>query len=397
MITNNFTTHPDNLQNDNRIPRMRFRIYKMLENAKVQLVLYGFGIWVLFCFTLAVVTFLDFKEQGKTKLSDLIKEIWFVPYKAFIYTCLMGVPAFINFYLVYRGKIQDLLRTHIINERIMRGWGFPMFLAFTCVLSCLFAALFERLKNVEPIKSLETGFLFNFWAIELISLIAVSATYTRETIKNNRKMRRLERLEESRKLRYTREELTFIKHQIRPHFLFNTLYGLEILAKQKDEQLPDLINKLAFLLRYLMEETNTQFVPIEKELRFLNSYVELERLLLNEDTDLKYEARLAPSVSGKIAPMILLIFVENCFKHYNKGSESTKFIHISAHATMVNLTLTAKNSFEVNAKNEHETRKGIGLDLVRKTLKLIYKETFTLNETFENGCYTTQLILPITH
>ena len=190
------------------------------------------------------------------------------------------------------------------------------------------------------------------------------------------------RLTEIRRRRTVEEALQLIKARIRPHFLFNALQNLKILAQQKSDELPVLMNQLSRLLRYTFTEADRKKVTIAKEIEFITSYLALEKLNLNSDIQFSFECRISPDALQKeIAPMLLLVIVENCFKHYNKSSHDTQTIDIQIDATTDSLILNTQNTFDLGFKNEHSNieSNGFGLKWVEEHLRLLYPNQYTLN------------------
>lgn len=190
------------------------------------------------------------------------------------------------------------------------------------------------------------------------------------------------RLTEIRRRRTVEEALQHIKARIRPHFLFNALQNLKILAQQKSEELPALMNQLSRLLRYTFTEADRKKVTISKEIEFITSYLALEKLNLNKNIHFTYQNNINPDALQKeIAPMLLLVIVENCFKHYNKCSRDAQMIDIQIEATTDFLILNTQNTFDLGFKNEHadtETN-GFGLKWVEEHLTLLYANQYILN------------------
>ena len=113
---------------------------------------------------------------------------------------------------------------------------------------------------------------------------------------------------------YLQTELNFLKTQINPHFFFNTLNNLYSLALNRSEQTPDVILKLSHLMSYMLYESNEARVSLEKEVNYLQDYVDLEKLRFGQRLTIRFE--IEGNMEGVlIPPMILILFVENCFKH----------------------------------------------------------------------------------
>lgn len=189
-----------------------------------------------------------------------------------------------------------------------------------------------------------------------------------------------------------RAELTALKHQVNPHFLFNVLNSLYGLAfRNDDEPTAEGIAKLSLLMRYMLYESNDNEVLLEKEIDYLENYISLQKLRLDDQTELLFEVRGA--VVGKsIAPMLLIPFVENAFK-FGISTAKKSFVHILLVISEDQLVFEAHNSIhEVNIPVEDGIG-GIGLENVRKRLELLYPGKYTLTNGPEGKVYRSRLTL----
>jgi LytS/YehU family sensor histidine kinase len=172
-------------------------------------------------------------------------------------------------------------------------------------------------------------------------------------------------------------ELNFLKAQVHPHFLFNTLNNLYALTLIKSEKTPDIVLKLSDLLDYMIYKSNDAFVPLKKELEILEGYIELEKMRYNERLDFRY--KVTGDASGhEIAPLILLPFVENCFKHGASKDRVKPKIHIDIEIEPDFIQLKAMNSVPAEKKEDHSEKEGIGLKNVQRRLELIYPDMHEL-------------------
>ncbi len=185
-------------------------------------------------------------------------------------------------------------------------------------------------------------------------------------------------------------ELNFLKSQIHPHFLFNTLNNLYALTLIKSDKTPDMVLRLSDLLDYMIYKSNDDFVPLEKELEVLKSYVELEKMRYNERLDLQFDIT-GDSSGYEIAPLILLPFVENCFKHGASIDRSNPFIRISIEIGASVLILKAVNSFPEKIDAKEVQVQGIGLANVKRRLELIYPRQHELNIRQEAETFSVEL------
>ena len=173
-------------------------------------------------------------------------------------------------------------------------------------------------------------------------------------------------------------ELQVLKAQVHPHFLFNTLNNIYALTLKQSPQAPDMVLKLAGLMKYMIHECHAHTVPLVKEIEFLNNYIELEKL--------RYGRRLAVSVgitgemgTTRITPLLLIPFVENAFKHGSSQQIGQARIRLSLSITGRELVLRIENSRdERSGSNTGQNTASIGLANVQKRLTLLYPNAHKL-------------------
>jgi len=165
-------------------------------------------------------------------------------------------------------------------------------------------------------------------------------------------------------------ELSFLKSQVNPHFLLNTLNNIYALSYKKSDKAPDAIIKLSQLMRYMLYETNDKEVPLEKELNYIKNYIELQRMRISDTV--KIDLNIQGDYDGIfIDPMLLVPFIENAFTHgisYNENSEITIVLTIENKQ----LQLVVENNFFNESSQQKDGSSGIGLVNVQKRLELIY-------------------------
>jgi two-component system LytT family sensor kinase len=184
-------------------------------------------------------------------------------------------------------------------------------------------------------------------------------------------------------------ELSFLKAQINPHFLFNTLNNIYTLAVIKDDNAPDSIMKLSNIMRYVTDDTNEDFVPLQSEMDCINDYIELQRLRLGEKTAVDISIQ-GNTDNKKIGPLILMTFVENVFK-YGVSKHESSAITIKVSATENEIIFFCENRIfhDVNKNN----RTGIGLKNTRKRLEHLYPGRHLLAVNNQHNLYTVNLTL----
>jgi LytS/YehU family sensor histidine kinase len=180
-------------------------------------------------------------------------------------------------------------------------------------------------------------------------------------------------------------ELSVLKSQINPHFLFNTLnnlYGL--IVDNQNEQAADITLKLSDLMRYLLESSKTEHVSLLKEVKFLEDYLVLEKIRLAQKADIRFEISSLEKETF-IAPLLFIPLVENAFKHGLQTISESSFAHFSLSLQGNEIYFEAKNS--VGEKISFEKKSGIGLENLRKRLLLIYPEKHLLEIDVNEGVF----------
>jgi hypothetical protein len=187
-------------------------------------------------------------------------------------------------------------------------------------------------------------------------------------------------------------EINNLKSQIAPHFLFNTLNNLYGLAVEKSEKLPDLMLRLSNLLRHSLYETEKPLVPVTEEIAVLKSYTELESIRLEDNLQLDFDNMVPPGSTFQIAPLILIVFVENAFKHSKLVQTSAVKIYIGTAMDNDIFTLLVRNNYN---KEKESGSDGIGLTNVKRRLEVLYPE-HQLTMSRDDEFFTLNLQLRLT-
>ena len=174
-------------------------------------------------------------------------------------------------------------------------------------------------------------------------------------------------------------ELKFLRSQISPHFLFNVLTNLVSLARKKSDKLETSLIMLSDLMRYMLYDAQGQKVALQKEIDYLNSYIELQRLRFGDHVKIHSGIELdSKEKETRIEPMLLIPFVENAFKH-GGGYPDQPQIDIGLVVKEGKLIFDVKNKFEEESVGAKDESSGIGLTNVRSRLSLLYKDRYTLH------------------
>lgn len=301
------------------------------------------------------------------KFDDMIQYLFggIIPVKFIGYIVFQATAVYFNLYylipkFLYPGKYKTyifwLLTTIIIcSALIVSGYYLAPYIT---------GIPFSKLYNKQPNQ------YFN-----LFSTAALPSTIGSMTLAMSVKLGKNWLNAEKKRLTLEREnletELKYLKSQINPHFLFNTINSIFVLIHKNPDLASESLASFSEMLRYQLYECNDPKIPLSKELHFLENFIELETLRLYENqTELVFEIDHASAQSSTIAPFMLLPFVENAFKHVSKGKDHPNFIKM-------HLAVTNQKNLEMcieNSKNNESGMgvSGIGLKNVQRRLNLIY-------------------------
>ena len=228
-----------------------------------------------------------------------------------------------------------------------------------------FPGVFITLIDILPVIVILSGFKFAWDAIV--------------------KQRQLEEMQAE----IMESELQFLKSQINPHFLFNNLNNLYSYAISKSPKTPQIILHLSAVLRYMLYECKERYVPLSKEMEQLENFTKLYQLQIEERGKVNFKTKLIGN-SHKIAPLILVVFIENAFKHSQASQTNNIKIDIETELEGDYLTFLCRNNYTA-IQTSGELNKGIGLKNVKKRLELLYPDAHELKITESDGIFEVQL------
>lgn len=269
---------------------------------------------------------------------------------------------------------------YTVDNELIKGKTNISFVLIKSAVVLFIAILMHRVGSVYYINPMEFPdepvsyknlFIIPWMLVSLLDIgygsgVAVALRLFRMQIINLKKEKNLvrDKLE---------TELKFLKNQINPHFLFNTLNNIYALSRKKSDKTPEVVVRLSKLLRFMLYESSKQTIPICEEMQILEDYVQIEKIRYH-NIDIVFEKQI-DDYSQQIGPLILLPFIENAFKHGVSGALSANWISINVSLNRGQLVFNVKNSYDGEKKeimDEH-----IGLTNIRRQLELMYRE-FTL-------------------
>jgi sensor histidine kinase YesM len=292
--------------------------------------------------------------------------------------------------------------TYFVNYRLIpkyllakRYWKFALYSFYTLIYcsyiislliyTCLIFVLKFNVNEMPPMSK-------NFFFILLLVLIVVGVisfvSVLNQSFKTSTANKELLNKILETQLQLKDQELHYLKRQIHPHFLFNTLNTIYGFALKQSKQTPEIILKLSNLLDYILYQVNKPMVSLKEEVLHIQEYIELEKIRFQDTLMVEFSST---EIDEKIqvAPMLLIPFVENAFKH---GSLVDGFLRMKIEVKVIGgqLNFRIGNSF---IEQNEEKNGGIGLENIKKRLKLNYPNNFSLTNKLNEGWYNAELII----
>jgi two-component system LytT family sensor kinase len=185
-------------------------------------------------------------------------------------------------------------------------------------------------------------------------------------------------------------ELALVKSQLDPHFLFNTINNIDVLIEKDAAKGSAYLNKLSDILRFMLFEAKTAAIPLSKEVAYIEKYVDLQKIRTSNENYVNLDVQ-GEIDKASIAPMLLIPFIENAFKHTgNKKAENA--ISVRVVAAVGHITFKCENKY-TDAPDITGESNGLGNELIARRLNLLYPDKHVLNITKLNGTYTAELTL----
>ncbi len=324
------------------------------------------AVWTVILFSLPLATFLSTQDMKATRTSFYV--IWGLFQSPL-------VVYFANFYL---------LGPYLFFKR--RHWLFVLTnLVLILGLNSQFFILYLHRNTIPNMPAMDANMWIGFFGgftvfLVLNFVIAAVAIGIRHFIRTRQIRQQLK----EEKAKNTEAELAWLKNQINPHFLFNTLNNISSLVQIDADKAQDAIAQLSDLLRYAMYETNKNTVPLQGEMEFMRNYVELMKLRCNDKTIVNCQLSTINNQLA-VAPLLFISLIENAFKHGVSSNRDSR-IDITLTTDEHQLTFICKNT-NFPKSDTDRSGSGIGLENTRRRLDLIYKDHYTWEQTLEDNIY----------
>lgn len=286
-----------------------------------------------------------------------------------LWICIFYFNAYVLFpILIYKKKYWEyaLVLVTLIAILILTDW-----------------ALFKLLVSGRGFQ-FKPSLLFTLFT--LIFILATSTSF--RMIGDKMKSEQLVKEKENENLK---TELSFLRSQVSPHFMFNVLNNMVALARKHSDQLEPSLIKLSSLMRYMLYEADEEKVPLEKETEYLNSYIDLQQQRFGKNIIVNFAVN-DPDKNYDIEPMLLIPFVENAFKHGTGMIENAQ-IDIELNTKNDILQFSVRNKYNIESLEIKDKTSGIGLTNVKRRLNLLYGKNHSLLITDKDGWYIISLQL----
>lgn len=257
-------------------------------------------------------------------------------------------------------------------------------------------SIFIFFSNYQTYKMDPSSFdsVLLFVGLYFIILVATAIKLVRRSFQIQKKNRELDNQKLETELKLKEAELKLLKAQIHPHFLFNTLNNLYGLTLEKSDDAPNLVLRLSEILDYILYRCNEKRVSLSEEINNLNNYIEIEKIRYSDKLKLNISFP-ANTNNLNIAPLIILPFVENAFKHGVSNFPGIAWVKIKISLNENSLIFNIENTKNPNIDKEKNYTKGIGLSNVKKRLNLMYPEKYILSINDKHETFSVNLTIEL--
>ena len=288
---------------------------------------------------------------------------------------------------------QFFINTLILMPFFLRKRGVASYVFSVIILSFVFVLIQYFLKlslwenpvdmNGHKISIFEFKTIFPILFVSAVSTVYGLIIYMADQ----------EKTKQEEKQEKLQAELSFLRSQISPHFIFNVLNSIVYLIRTKSSGAEAVTIQLSELMRYMLYEADDEQVSLDKEINYLNNYIELQRVRFEEDVEIimKAEGNIGSQI---IEPMLLIPFVENAFKH-GVGMIDSPIIDVLVRCNGSELYYEVKNKIAPELPEDKDSSSGIGLKNVKRRLELLYADKHKLDIKKENDWFIVSLFLQL--
>ena len=365
-------------------------LYEAMGGRHLSLWLVQIAVWAIIILALPMATWLSTQDAGAAKTSfNVVFDLLLSPF--LIYFANFYVFGPILFFADEKEARAFRLYNKLSNRMRYLIFALCNLIAIPLFNSKFFMLWFHRnsIPNMpEMTTNMWIGFFGGMFMFFLLNcIVAAIAIGIRHFIRTRQIRQQLK----DEQAKHTEAELAWLKNQINPHFLFNTLNNISSLTQIDPDAAQDAIAQLSDLLRYAMYETNKKTVPISGEVEFMRNYISLMKLRCNEKTEVKTTFDIAQDV--EIAPLLFISLIENAFKHGVSSSRSSMIdIHLEQEDGSI---VFACDNTNYPKDDADRSGSGIGIENTRRRLDLMYADHYSWQQWLEDDIYHVRVTLNI--
>jgi LytS/YehU family sensor histidine kinase len=290
-------------------------------------------------------------------------------YRLLINNAILAILFYLNAYYFFP----------IIFNR--KGFIFYLLSLIASIIIAYFLAKYVD-QDLFPVKrKWNRSPIFNILSYLFIFVVSTSYRIIVDYIKDQKVLKEKE-------TENLKTELSFLRSQVSPHFMFNVLNNLVSLARKKSDKMEPALIQLSNLLRYMLYEGNQGKINLAQELKYLNGYIDLQKLRFGDDVEIIFDYQ-GEINEFELEPMLLIPFVENAFKH-GMGSQNKPIIKITMLVENKTLTFEVENEIVQNGESKDDSS-GIGLANAKRRLELLYNQNYSLNISEDNNLFKVHL------
>jgi len=325
------------------------------------------GVWFFF------VYFFSYNSENR------IYVLWF---SSFLLPVTMLTTYFVVYYLIPK----YLLTKKYLLFALYSIYSF-IISTYLIILVIFGSFIFLSNLNVTNMPPMSRNFVFVLILVQLVVMLVSFVSLLNHNFRTISKNKELQNKILETQLQIKDQELQYLKKQIHPHFLFNTLNTIYALALKQSKDTPDIILKLANLLDYILYQVSKSQVSLKEEVSHIKEYIDLEKIRFQDTLKVEFNSdRIADEI--EIAPMLLIPFVENAFKH---GNLVNGFLSIVIDVKFVKNTLYFSIKNSVMENDCDNIGNGIGLENIKKRLTILYNDNYQLKIHHEPNWYIVRL------
>lgn len=321
----------------------------------------------------------------------LIALMWYQGFEdGFFYVLLNNFLIVLCYTILVYFNLNYLIVNYLLNNKFLQYSGLLLLscLVVTTLRELMQYFLYDLVGDTDAkeflLSTLNLQLLLAFLVVGTSTIIKIIGDWVRQS-KERQELQ----------TRTMQSELRFLKSQINPHFLFNTLNNLYALTLKKDDKAPEIVLKLSEMMRYMLYECNEKRVPLKKEVNYIRNYLDLEQLRQGGNIAIKFEVN-GQIKDQQIAPLMFIPFLENSFKHGVNNLLTKGFVNVVLNVDEQHINFFIENSkADMIVPPTQRRIGGIGLVNVKQRLDLLYPSHYELDIDDNPKSYAVNLLIDL--